>query len=255
EWIKALPADGGWPESRLIELIAQSWLGAESQTNEAGEAMPRERTQSRVTWAEEKMLRDGTRDTPAEERIPLSNGSAAAKHDEPTSRIDLEEGVYVECAGLVLLHPFLPRLFEALGITSGDKLVQPDRALCLLHFLATGERRAPEYALILPKLLCNLPLEAPVEAPVALTAGGGLRGSALFKAVSLNWMVFAVDSFEPLRGTFLARPGKFSQRGNGDDVLQVEPQSFDILLDQLPWGIGMIQLPWMKKLLWVEWRF
>jgi hypothetical protein len=70
-----------------------------------------------------------------------------------------------------------------------------------------------------------------------------------------HWDAVGDTSVGGLRGTFLVRPGKFFQRGNGDDVLQVEPRSFDILLDRLPWGIGMIQLPWMQKILWVEWRF
>src|SRR5262249_11105557 len=60
------------------------------------------------------------------------------KRAEATPRIDLDEGVYVNCAGIVLLHPFLKRLFEAVGIAKDDKLLKPERALCLMHFLATG---------------------------------------------------------------------------------------------------------------------
>jgi hypothetical protein len=56
-----------------------------------------------------------------------------------------------------------------------------------------------------------------------------------------------------LRGTFLLRPGKVSLR-NDDWLLQVEARTCDILLEQLPWGIGMIKLPWMEKMVWVEWR-
>jgi hypothetical protein len=43
-------------------------------------------------------------------------------------------------------------------------------------------------------------------------------------------------------------------REDGDWVLQVEANTADILLDQLPWGISMIKLPWMGMMLWVEWR-
>lgn len=168
--------------------------------------------------------------------------------------IDLKEGIYINCAGLVLLHPFLPRFFEALGIAAGDKLLQPERALCLLHFLATGQCTAPEYELLLPKLLCNAPFEHPVEADVDLTAAELDEASALLDAVIRHWNVLGNTSADGLRGTFLVRPGKLSPKGDGDWLLQVENQSFDILLDQLPWGIGMIKLPWMEKMLWVEWR-
>jgi hypothetical protein len=56
-----------------------------------------------------------------------------------------------------------------------------------------------------------------------------------------------------LRGTFLTRPGKLSMRG-GDYLLQVEEQSFDVLLDHLPWSISAVRLPWMARIIWVEWR-
>jgi contractile injection system tape measure protein len=177
-----------------------------------------------------------------------------AKREQAIARVDLGEGVYVGCAGVVLLHPFLPRLFEGLGIVADDKMVQPERALGLLHFLATGQRVAPEYELLLPKLLCGMPLEEPVPSTV-LTAAERDEAVALLAAVIRHWDALGDTSIEGLRGTFLARPGKLFRRDSGDDVLQVEGRSFDILLDRLPWGIGTIQLPWMRRILWVEWTW
>jgi hypothetical protein len=167
--------------------------------------------------------------------------------------VDLGEGVHVNCAGIVLLHPFLPQLFEAVGIAADGKLLQPERAMCLMHFLATGQRFAPEYDLLLAKRLCNLPLEAPVGARIELTAAEEEEAEALLAAVIRHWDALGDTSADGLRGTFLVRPGKLSRRWE-QDVLQVEMQSFDILLDRLPWGIGVIQLPWMGQPLWVEWR-
>ncbi|MDQ6867409.1 MAG: contractile injection system tape measure protein [Pseudomonadota bacterium] len=178
-----------------------------------------------------------------------------AERKEVIARVDLEDGVYIGCAGLVLLHPFLPRLFEALGIAAEDKLEQPERALRLLHFLATGQRIASEYELLLPKLLCNVPFEVVVESQIELTTAEEEEAVALLEAVIHHWDALGDTSVDGLRGTFLARPGKLSRRDNGDDLLPVETRSFDILLDRLPWGIGMIQLPWMKKILWVEWAY
>jgi len=166
--------------------------------------------------------------------------------------LDLDEGLYVECAGLVLLHPFLPRLFDALGFAVDGTLIRPDRALPVLHFLATGERLAPEHALVLPKTLCGLPLETLAAAPAPLTPEEEDEATALLEAVIGHWEMLGSTSVDALRGTFLVRPGKLSRREE-DLLLQVEPQSFDILLDRLPWGIGAIQLPWMNRMLWVEW--
>ena len=175
----------------------------------------------------------------------------AAKHNTPS--VLLAEGIYISNAGLVLLHPFLPQFFAALGIAADKQLLQPERALCLLHFLATGQPVAPEYELMLPKLLCNIPLEEPVESDVALTAAEQDEAVSLLKAVIRHWEALRSTSPDGLRGTFFVRPGKISLR-DGDWLLQVEPQTWDILLDQLPWGIGMIKLPWMDRLLHVEWN-
>ncbi|MGR9408394.1 contractile injection system tape measure protein [Rhizobium leguminosarum] len=171
---------------------------------------------------------------------------------EAGASLELEEGIFVECAGLILLHPFLPRLFEALDIAVDGALVQPGRALCLLHFLAAGERRPPEYALVLPKLLCNLPLEEPTDAPVELTAAEEDECRALLEAVIGHWGALGDTSVDALRGTFLVRPGKLSRRGD-DTLLQVDTLDFDVLLGQLPWSLSVVRLPWMNRSLLVEW--
>src|SRR5262249_41296575 len=110
------------------------------------------------------------------------------------------------------------------------------------------------YELILPKILCNVPLETPVESNLELTPAEREEAAALLEAVIRHWEALRNTSVDGLRGTFLIRPGKVSLRDDGDWLLQVESKSYDILLDQLPWGIGMIKLPWMERMLWVEWR-
>ena len=164
-----------------------------------------------------------------------------------------DEGVFITSAGIVLLHPFLAALLERLGIAAADALLRPTRALGVLRFLTTGERRAPEHAIVLAKLLCGLPLEEPSGPPFDLTEDEAAEANALLNAVIGHWDALGGASPDALRGTFLTRPGKLSRRGE-DDLLQVEPQSFDLLLDRLPWGVGAIHLPWMRRMLWVEWR-
>ncbi|MVM33491.1 hypothetical protein GO755_25870 [Spirosoma sp. HMF4905] len=173
---------------------------------------------------------------------------------QANGQLSVQEGVYVDHAGLVLLHPFLAQFFGALGIAQGDQLVQPERALCLLYYLATGQTVAPEYELLLPKVLCNLPMDMPVESDVALTATELEEADVLLRTVVRYWEALRNTSTDALRGTFLIRPGKLSLRADGDWLLQVETASFDILVDQLPWLISRIQLPWMKTMLRVEWQ-
>ncbi len=168
---------------------------------------------------------------------------------------DTAEGIYIDNAGLVLLHPFLPRLFEALGISKDDDLIKPEKALSLLHYLVSGETQTPEYELVLPKLLCGLSLAVPIPVDTEITTTETEEATALLAAVIQHWEALRNTSKDELRGNFLLRPGKLSLKDDGDWLLQVESRTYDILLNHLPWGIGMIKLPWMKKMVWVEWGF
>jgi len=165
------------------------------------------------------------------------------------------EGFYVDNAGLVLLHPFLPRFFDALGISIAEEIVQPERALVLLHYLATGQIKAPEYELVLPKIICQVPVSTPIHSDIEITETEISEASALLDAVIEHWDVLRNTTPDGLRGTFLLRPGKLTRKEDGDWLLQVESRTFDVLLEHLPWGISMIKLPWMKNMLWVEWSF
>lgn len=165
------------------------------------------------------------------------------------------DGIFINNAGLVLLHPFLPRFFEVVGVASDDELLQPERAVCLLHFLATGQAVAPEYELALPKAFCNIPLDQPVESAVDLTPFEMEEAIGLLEAAIRHWDVLRDTSPDGLRGSFLLRTGKLTlDDDSGDFVLHVEAQSFDLLLDYLPWAISMFRLPWMSRILQVRWR-
>lgn len=187
----------------------------------------------------------------SEPSFPLSDGSSRADRE---GHPDAREGIFIDNAGLVLLHPFVPQLFRTLHLSDGDRLVQPERTLGLLHFLVTGQTTAPEYELVLPKILCGLPLETVVEQSEALTMADQEEATSLLEAVVTHWTALKNTSPDGLRGSFLLRKGKVSRRESGEWLLQVESNSYDILLDQLPWGISTIKLPWMSHILWVEWR-
>ena len=166
---------------------------------------------------------------------------------------DIKEGVYINNAGLIILHPFLPQLFNALKIAKEDIIVEPSRALCLLHYLVTGQDQAHEYDLVLPKILCGFDIQIATDFYGDLSSPDKEEADALLTAVIKHWAVLKNTGIDGLRGAFLVRNGKLAMRDDGEWHLQVESQGFDILLGQLPWGIGMVKLPWMPKLMWVDW--
>lgn len=195
--------------------------------------------------------------TKQNEPLPLSEDGEAPQQMTSSSEVVSDEvfdGILVANAGIVLLHPFLPRFFEGLGVVVSDELVDPDRAVCLLHCLATGESIAPEHQLTVAKALCAVPLDEPVEAEVGMTTSEVEETTALLQAAIAHWEALLNTSPDALRAEFLTRAGQLSLDDEGDWLLRVETRAVDILLDQLPWGISMVKMPWMTRLMRVEWR-
>ncbi len=177
---------------------------------------------------------------------------------EPTA----SAGHIVSQAGLVLLHAYLPRCLDVLGLyPSGQRGPLADhlwpRAAAVLHWLATGQDGALECELGLIKPLLGrsdqhdehdalshgLPTLLPHEREEA---------DALLRAVLGHWRALKGTSVVGLRESFLQRRGWLEARG-GASLLRVQPAPYDVLLGSLPWGMSLVRLPWMTAPLHVEW--
>ena len=84
---------------------------------------------------------------------------------------------------------------------------------------------------------------------------GFLAFPGMLAAVIGHWSKLGKSSPDALRSGFLARSGKLSFAPGEDWKLQVEQNALDILLNYLPWGIGVVRLPWLPGMLMVEWGF
>ncbi|ACM22082.1 hypothetical protein Geob_3744 [Geotalea daltonii FRC-32] len=159
-------------------------------------------------------------------------------------------------AGLILLHPFLPRFFDATGIATSEKVLLPSeraRAAALLHFCATGSDEVYEFELALTKILLGLDPEVPLPVCEGLLAQKERDESeALLRAVVSHWMALKNTSIEGFRSAFLQRRGLLRKEEYGWR-LNVERRPFDMLLEHLPWSMGIVKLPWMKIPVYVEW--
>lgn len=168
----------------------------------------------------------------------------------------LEEGIYVLHAGVVLLHPFLNIFFKGLGLIKENVFVNESthqKALFLLHYMATGMTMAKEHELIIEKTLCAWPLEKPVGLSVPIKADDLKEADILLTEIIQQWKILKKTSFAGLREGFLQRNGKLYMK-NDNLRLQVEASAIDVLLDQLPWNLSLIKLPWMNDILRIEWR-
>lgn len=195
--------------------------------------------------------------TPAELPPPPNRPRPLMRPSPLPPELRPEAATYITNAGLVLVWPFLTALFERLGYLTERQfqgIEQTTRAAYLLQFLATGEEQPPEHLLALNKLLCGVGRTLPLVRELPLTADEKATGESLLGAVIARWGdVLKNTSLTGLRETFLQRPGKLVW---GDDrvTLTVETKTVDILLDQRPWSIALIKLPWMVLPLYVTWR-
>lgn len=180
--------------------------------------------------------------------------SSWERAEEPATKQDIE-GIYITNAGLVLLHPFLPELFTHNGLWANNKWAAGNAvhtAVRTLHFLVWGEDAYNEKEWPLSKLLCGMEVDAVVEDVKPLTGAAKEAAYAMLQAVIGHWAQLKNTSMDALRQTFLQRAGKLSRVDDGW-LLQIEQKGVDVLLSYLPWGIGLIKLPWMTELLYVEW--
>lgn len=163
--------------------------------------------------------------------------------------------IYINNGGLILLHPFLNHFFETIGLVQKKSFINSaaaERAVLLIQYLVEATTEPPESSLPLNKVLCGIDVLEPIEASLDITEQEQSECEDLLTAVIQNWSILKNTSIAGFRQAFLQRKGILRIR-DGNWLLQVEPETYDILLDQLPWSINIIKLPWMNNVLYVEW--
>lgn len=165
------------------------------------------------------------------------------------------KSIHIFNAGLVLLHPFLPTLFESQKWIENSVFVDENaqhKAIHMTQYLVSGEYNLPEYQLVLNKILCGLPIEEIAERQLDLSDENKIEAEHLLETVIRHWKVLKNTTPDGLRYNFLKREGKLVYENNSWH-LQVATKTLDMLLDRLPWGMSKIKLPWMPEMLSVEW--
>ncbi|AFD07200.1 contractile injection system tape measure protein [Solitalea canadensis] len=212
-----------------------------------------------------KMLASDHHDNPTEQLLEKLVDKALAKNKAIDEKIDKtidkninkkeDNNCYITNAGLILLHPFLSILFEQLKLIHEnewiDELAQT-KAVLVLDYLVTGNEKAAEFNLMLNKILCGFAINNIIRTDVALDHEAKNECETLLKNVIVHWSALKNTGIDALRETFLQRNGKLSPVDNGW-LLTVEQKSTDILLGYLPWGFGVIRLPWMKEIVHTDW--
>jgi hypothetical protein len=187
---------------------------------------------------------------PGEAQIPPET----ATEKQPDRDTLLDASVSVHGAGVILVHPFLRELFIEQQLLQASDFRSDECqnvAVHMLRYLTFGDIQIEEYDLLLPKLLCGMPWEQPLI-NLSLAAVQREACDSLLSAVLEHWRALKSQSFDFLRQQFFWRPGKLKQLDDGWK-LSIEARAQDILLARLPWGTGVVRLPWMGTILHVDW--
>lgn len=172
-----------------------------------------------------------------------------------TDKTDIisREGIYIPLAGTVIIAAFLPVLLERTGLAVSGKIKDAGSALHLIYYAVTGKEYPAEFELVLPKILCGLKLQDAVAAGTELSPSQKSEADDMLRSVIEHWKVLGNTSVEGLRCSFLQREGKITRLEKGAWQLMVQQEGYDMLLQQLPWSIGIIRLPWMEQNLITHW--
>ncbi len=165
------------------------------------------------------------------------------------------EPLWAAHAGAVIVWPFLPAFFEACGLTAAKRFMDDaarERAVLLTAHLASGLQEWVESDLLLEKTLCGCPGDEAIAPAIELRDDERQQAGELLASVIGHWAALKSTSIDGLRRAFLCRAGTMTAIASGWK-LEIPRAGHDVLLDALPWGIGLVLLPWMEQPLHVEW--
>lgn len=239
-------------EKKLVSL--ERWFAENKSIEQLNELLPLKTNEWYSNWVEyiKKVGQEEMKSEPFLDKEDLIIEELNTMEKESHTE---ENGISVTNSGLILLAYFLPYLFDHLGWLDEDRQLREDaqkKALSASQFLITGKEEVDESLLPLNKAILGIELESALANDYALTKEEKEECEKLLHNVILQWKALGNTSIEGLRQAFLQRNGILHEREDGF-LLRVEGKSLDVLIDRLPWSIGIIKTAWMNKIMTVEW--
>lgn len=165
------------------------------------------------------------------------------------------ETAYFNFAGIVIIWPLIVPLFDDRQLLENRNFKDEEarfKGLQMLNYLVNGDEIVEEKDMPLNKILCGIPRNESVLFTSELTNDDKLELNALLAHLIKHWSILKNTSIQGLRDGFIHRKGQLAEN-EIEWSLKVEQKSIDLLMNSMPWGYKMIKLPWMNKLLVVEW--
>ena len=240
-------------EKSLKELLTKWVRTFESETKEVilrKRALPNDQKALEQTT---RMLLKSVKDVKQKvEEVSKEEAKVLQKAKDPFNDAD---DVAVHNAGLVLLWPFLSRFFENTGLIEEGQFVSEEareKAVLLLSYISDESTEIEEHELPLNKVMCGINIMEPLPTGIKITEKQQEESEVLVESAIANWPMLGELSIEGFRRAYIQREGILkSQEGNW--LLQVERQTYDVIVDRVPWSIHVIKFPWLNQVIFVEW--
>ena len=169
-----------------------------------------------------------------------------------------KKGIYIDNAGLILLAPCVPPLFEKLGWIENGIFKNQDfqeRAVHLLQYVVGLPDHNEEHFLPLNKILCGLEIQYPIQLDIEISKEEKNEADQFINAMIKHWSALKNTSKVGLQETYLKRNGKLLLKDDQSWNLVVENKTLDILINKLPWGFSIIKHKWMNSIIKTEWFY
>lgn len=169
---------------------------------------------------------------------------------------NIEDGIPVENAGVVLVASYLPRLFSILKLTENGNFTGDEariRAAMLMQYIVLGTDTFPEHQLVLNKILTGIDISDALPNGFDITETEEDTINQMIKGIIQHWSALKNTSVDGFRESFMKREGILYSNDKGWN-LTVEQRGYDVLIDRLPWSFVTTRHKWMNNTLFVKWR-
>lgn len=166
------------------------------------------------------------------------------------------EPINITNAGIVILAPYLPRLFSMLSLTEKGGFRDEDarlKAIFLLHYAVWEKEEAGESDLQINKLFVGMGIGDTMPQKIELSTLEKETTTSMLEAILQGWNQLKSSSLMSLREIFLRRNGMLEEKEDSY-YLTIEEKAYDMFIDNIPWNFRMIRMPWMDKHIVVKWR-
>ncbi len=172
-----------------------------------------------------------------------------------SKQFDETDKLFINNAGLILFWPFLNKLFTDLGLVQEREFLSLEarqKAVMVLQYLADELCDPSEFELSLNKILCGLEPDDFVDILIELKDSEKEKCDMLIHTILTMCPLWKNMSVDGLRQAHVLREGALSIV---NDVwqLNINKQTYDVVLDHLPWSTEVVKLPWMSNVMYVHW--